>query len=120
MRVKNKDLIVWGPGPSQLSPPSPRQILSRSHDRLVTHLGRPAQPRLGKPHTGTHACCAPVSGKVAAHRAEGFGEGAHHDVHVCGRYAGVLADAAAGGAHRADAVRLVEVQVRLQFQVQTR
>ena len=56
---------------------------------------------------------APVGGKVAPDGAEGLGEGAHHDVHVSGVDAGMLADAAAGCAHRADAVRLVQVEVRL-------
>eukprot|EP00639_Heterosigma_akashiwo_P007901 CAMPEP_0194596312 /NCGR_PEP_ID=MMETSP0292-20121207/25589_1 /TAXON_ID=39354 /ORGANISM="Heterosigma akashiwo, Strain CCMP2393" /LENGTH=281 /DNA_ID=CAMNT_0039456559 /DNA_START=372 /DNA_END=1218 /DNA_ORIENTATION=- len=55
----------------------------------------------------------PVAGDVASHPAEGLGEGAHHDVDVGGVHAAVLAGPAARGAQRADAVRLVQVQVRL-------
>ena len=56
---------------------------------------------------------APIGGEVAPDRAERLGEGSHHDVYVVGGHAGMLADAAAGGAHGADAVRLIQVQVRL-------
>jgi hypothetical protein len=53
------------------------------------------------------------AGDVAAAGAERLGEGAHHDVHVGGVHAQLLAHAAPAGAQRADRVRLVQVQVGL-------
>jgi len=60
---------------------------------------------------------APAGGNVAAARAERLGERAHHDVDVGRVHAGGLARAAPARAQRADAVRLVQVQVRLQQRV---
>ena len=51
---------------------------------------------------------------VAAHATEGLGEGSHHHVHVLRVYAAVLARAPAGLPQRSYAVRLVEVDVRLE------
>mmetsp|Transcript_37802 Transcript_37802/g.89766 ORF Transcript_37802/g.89766 Transcript_37802/m.89766 type:complete len:207 (+) Transcript_37802:584-1204(+) len=55
----------------------------------------------------------PGSRHVAAARAEGLGEGSHHDVHVGRVDAELLAHAPPCPAQRADAVRLVQVEVRL-------
>ena len=53
------------------------------------------------------------AGDVAAAGAEALGEGAHEDVDVARLRAPVVGDAAAAGAERAYAVRLVQVQVAL-------
>lgn len=50
---------------------------------------------------------------VAAHATEGLGEGPHHHVHVLRVHAAVLAGSPPRLAQRSDAVRLVEVNVRL-------
>ena len=43
-----------------------------------------------------------------------LGEGSHHDVHISGIHPQLLAHAAAAGAQRADAMRLIQVQIALQ------
>lgn len=51
------------------------------------------------------------AGDVAARRREALRHRPHQQVHLGGRHAEVVADAAAPRPHRADAVRLVDVQV---------
>lgn len=67
--------------------------------------------------TNANRLGAPGAGDVAAVGAEGLGEGAHHDVHVGGVHAQVLAHAPPRAAHRADGVRLVQVHIRLQLHI---
>jgi hypothetical protein len=52
-----------------------------------------------------------VAGDVAAAAAERLGESAHHDVDIRRIHPQVLAHAPAAGAQRADAVRLIKVQI---------
>ena len=77
----------------------------------------------GRTHAGRVAAGVRVSaqvvdellgaGYVAAGGAEALGEGAHHDVDVAGVAAPEVDDAASGRTDRANAVRLVQIQVGL-------
>ncbi|EJK52557.1 hypothetical protein THAOC_28151, partial [Thalassiosira oceanica] len=100
--------------PRQRPAPSPTggTHLEAAYDLLADHRAQAAVVRAPGAVPPKRLDHPPVRGDVPPHAPEALRERPHHDVDVAGVDARVLAAPPAGPSHGADAVRLVEVQVR--------
>ena len=92
--------------------PGRRAQLSQGRYRLLRsgrgHARRQQRRSAVPPQVGDHVL---GGSQVAAHAAEGLGEGAHHHVDVSSVYTEEFSNPPTARPHRADRVRFVEIQI---------